>query len=103
MTRLSYYLEKTVENYLKLKKIMFLRIENYRCFRCGQVQNSKAKGFPDFFCYSPIILAIECKTGKGQLSAEQKVVRKAMLDNKIDYLVVRDNIDELLNYFGGLK
>lgn len=100
MTRRSQALEKAVEQYLRLKKVMFLRIENYRCFRCGQVQNSKAKGFPDFFCYSPILLAIECKTGKGQLSGEQKIVKMAMLENNIDYLVVRDTTDNLLKYFG---
>lgn len=79
---------------------MFVRIENYRCFRCGQVQNSKANGFPDFFCYFPRIVAVECKTGTGRLSPAQKAVRDAMQKTGIDYILVRDNIDELLKYFG---
>jgi len=92
-------LERSVEKYLRAQKIAFVRIENYRCFKCGQVQNSKANGFPDFFCYSPIILAIECKTGAGKLSPIQKEVRLAMLTTGIDYLLVRDNIDALIKYF----
>ena len=96
------WLESAVENYLRLKNVMYIRIENYRCFRCGQVQNAKAKGFPDFFCYYPKIVAIECKTGKySKLSPNQKIVRDAMVKSGIDYIVVRDNIDELIKYFDG--
>ena len=95
-------LEQAVASYLKWRKIMYVRIENYRCFRCGQVQNSKAKGFPDFFCYAPRIFAIECKTGAGKLTKEQKIVRKAMEFSGIDYIVLRDNVDELMKYLGDL-
>ena len=93
-------LEQAVEKYLRIRRFMFVRIENYRCFRCGQVQNSKANGFPDFFCYFPRVVAIECKTGAGRLSPIQKVVRDAMQKAGIDYVLIRDNIDELLKYFG---
>jgi len=93
-------LEQAVEKYLRMRKIMFVRIENYRCFKCGQVQNSKANGFPDFFCYYPQVVAIECKTGAARLSAAQREVRSAMVAAGIDYVLVRDNIDELLKYFG---
>ena len=92
-------LEQAVVSYLKLRKIMYVRIKNYRCFRCGQVQNSEARGFPDFFCYYPRIVAIECKTGTGRLSSDQKKVRDAMIKSGIDYIIVRDNIDELIKYF----
>jgi hypothetical protein len=93
-------LEQAVEKYLQWRKIMYIRIENYRCFRCGQIQNSKARGFPDFFCYYPRIVAIECKTGKySKLSPNQKIVRDAMVKSGIDYIVVRDNISELIKYF----
>lgn len=92
-------LERAVENYLKFLKLRFLRVENYRCFRCGQIQNSKAGGFPDFFVYSPIILAIECKTGSGRMNPAQKDVREAMEKAGIKYLLVRDNLDELIKYF----
>ena len=92
-------LEQAVAKYLQWRKIMYVRIENYRCFRCGQVQNSKAKGFPDFFCYYPRVVAIECKTSSGRLSTDQKKVRDAMIKSGIKYIVVRDNIDELIKYF----
>lgn len=96
------WLESAVENYLRYKNVMYIRIENYRCFRCGQVQNAKAKGFPDFFCYAPRIFAIECKTGAGKLTKEQKIVREAMESSGIDYIVLRDNVDELMKYLGDL-
>ena len=93
------WLESAVENYLRLKNVMYIRIENYRCFRCGQVQNAKAKGFPDFFCYAPRIFAIECKTGTGKLSPDQKKVRDAMIKSGIKYITLKDNIDELIKYY----
>ena len=89
-------LENAVEKYLKLKKYSFLRIENYRCFKCGQVQNSKAKGFPDFFIYSPVVIAVEVKTGKGRLTGEQKDIALKMESAGIKYIIVRDNIDKLM-------
>lgn len=92
----SKQLESAVTNYLKYNNIPFLRIDNYRCFKCGQVQNGKAKGFPDFFCYTKN-LAIECKTGTGRLTTEQKVIKEQMEESGIEYLVLRDNIDQLTN------
>lgn len=89
-------LEAAVANYLKLKRCDYLRIDNYRCFKCGQVQNAKAKGWPDFFVYSPKIYALECKTGKGKLNPTQKGVRIKMEKAGIPFLIVRDNIDELI-------
>jgi predicted Holliday junction resolvase-like endonuclease len=44
-------------------------------------------------------VAIECKTGTGKLSPDQKKVRDAMIKSGIKYIVVRDNIDELIKYF----
>ena len=92
-------LEQAVASYLKWRKIMYVRIDNYRCYKCHTIQNSRARGFPDFFCYYPKIVAIECKTGTGRLSSDQKKVRDAMIKSGIDYIVVRDNIDELIKYF----
>ena len=89
-------LERAVERTLHAFSLKFLRIENYRCFRCGQVQNSKAKGFPDFYVYYPFQLAIEVKTGKGKLTKEQKQVKVHMELAGVKYLVVRDTIDDLL-------
>jgi len=89
-------LEKAVASYLTLKKYKYMRVDNYRCFRCGQVQNSKAKGWPDFFVYSPVVFAVECKTGSGRLTKEQEVVKADLESSGIKYIICRDNIDELL-------
>lgn len=96
MVKRSKQLEKAVEDLLNLHKLSYHRVSNYRCFKCGQVQNSKAAGFPDFFVYHPYILAIECKTGKGRLSKKQKKVKRKMERSGIEYLVVRDNVDLLI-------
>jgi len=93
-------LEKAVRDLLDLYGIEYVRVENYRCFKCGQVQNSKASGFPDFLCLSPFF-AIECKTGSGRLSPKQKDVKGYFEAAGIDYLVVRDNIDTLIDYLEG--
>ena len=92
----SQELENAVEDYLKLKGCSYLRIDNYRCFKCGQVQNSKAKGWPDFFVFYPRLYALECKTGKGRLNPTQKGVRIKMEKVGIPFLLVRDTVDELL-------
>jgi len=67
------WLESAVENYLRYKNVMYIRIENYRCFRCGQVQNAKA------LHYSHLIPR---RNGNGQSRA---------LRNTVIYLV-RNNI-----------
>lgn len=91
-------LENAVKQYLKLKKIYFVRVDNYYCYKCGAILNANAAGFPDFMAiHKDKILFIECKTGKGQLNAYQKVF-KANVDNlpNVEYILVRDNIDELM-------
>ena len=93
-------LEQAVEEYLNLKGISFLKITSYRCFRCGQVQNSKAAGFPDYHC-PEYNLYIECKTGKGVLSKEQRIWKqKIEFNNRNTYILLKDNLDDLLDYFG---
>ena len=89
-------LEKAVADYLTLKKCSFFRVDHYRCFRCGQILNSRAKGFPDFLVYSPKIVAIEVKTGKGRLSLAQKDTGLKMSLSGVEFVVVRDNIDNLM-------
>jgi hypothetical protein len=91
-------LEDAVEQLFNLCNIYYLRVTNYRCFKCGQVQNSKAKGFPDF--HAPALsLYVECKMGKGKLSKEQKRVRDEILSNKNNsYIVLQDNTDTLLQF-----
>lgn len=92
-------LEDAVSQYLKLKKIHFMRVDNYRCFKCGQVQNVRSKGWPDFYCYGiQPHLAIECKTGKAVLSPEQKHLKAILEMSKVKYIVLRDNIDGLIEY-----
>ena len=100
MTR-SKEFEKAVEDLLNLYKIPFVRVSNYRCFKCGQVQNAKASGFPDFFCLNPLF-AIECKTGTGRLTKEQKFVKVCLEKNGIKYILLRDTVDELLEYLENL-
>lgn len=91
-------LEDAVEQTLNICGLYFLRIKNYRCFACGQVQNSQAAGFPDFHVPS-LSLYVECKTGKGKLSPEQKKVRAAIeRDPNNKYLLVKDNVDTLLQF-----
>ena len=91
-------LEKAVEDLLDINNYKYLQIKNYRCFKCGQVSNRKAAGWPDFFVYSPIMFAIECKTGQGKLSKEQAEIKKDLEARGIKYIVLRDNIDDLLVY-----
>lgn len=89
-------LEDAVGNLLDAKGLRYMRVDNYRCFKCGQVQNSKATGHPDFEVYYPHFY-IECKTGTGKLSKAQKEV-KSLLEKSAHYIVVRDNIDELVKF-----
>ena len=91
-------LEDAVAQLFDLCNIYYLRITNYRCFKCGQVQNSKAKGFPDY--HAPgLSLYVECKEGTGRLSPEQKRVREAILsDESNKYIVLQDNTDTLLQF-----
>jgi len=89
-------LEFATEQLLRIKGFKFIRVDNYRCFRCGQVQNSRATGWPDFFCYYPRLLAVECKTGRGVLSIEQKEIKHCLELAGVEYIVVRDNIDNLM-------
>jgi len=96
-------LEAAVGKWLDWQHFSYLRISNYRCFKCGQVQNSKAKGWPDYFVYNPVLLAIECKTGKGKLSQDQKRIKGLMEDVGITYIVVRDNVNALLEWADGRR
>jgi len=86
-------LEIAVQQYLEAKHIPYFRVSNYRCFKCGQIQNSQAKGFPDFMIFTDTgIVALECKTGKGKLTSEQKYYQNLFPE----YIVIRDTIDALL-------
>jgi hypothetical protein len=92
-------LEEAVKQYLSLKKVYFIRIDNYRCPKCGALINRNAAGFPDFMAIiGDKIYFIECKTGSGQLNAYQKKF-KLNIDNlpNVEYILLRDNIDELMS------
>ena len=91
--------EEAVEKLLNLLNLSWMRVSNYRCFKCGQVQNAPARGWPDFFIYHPILLAIECKTGGGQISAAQHEVIYKLKASGIKTIIARDNIDPLVDYF----
>ena len=91
-------LEVAVEQLLNLCNLYYLKITNYRCFQCGQVQNSKAKGYPDYHI-PRLALYVECKMGKGRLSKDQKRVRDEILTNPMNtYLLVVENVDTLLQF-----
>lgn len=95
-------LENAVSDYLKLNKIPFMRVDNYRCFKCGQVQNKKASGWPDFYCYKfKPHLAIECKTGAGKLTPEQIEVKDDLESSGDAYILLHDNIDKLIEFIRG--
>ena len=89
-------LEKAVEDLLKAKGLRYMHLTNYACFKCGQVQNSKAKGHPDFEIYYPHFY-VECKTGTGKLSKDQKEI-KYLIEKNAHYIIARDNIDELVKF-----
>lgn len=89
--------EYAVGNLLSVYGVPYIRIDNYRCFKCGQVQNGKAKGFPDFFCYT-IDTYIECKTGTNKLSKEQRKFRDEVTAAGKTFIELRDTVDELLDY-----
>ena len=91
--------ETAVANLLNCLNLSWMRVSNYRCFRCGQVQNTKAKGWPDFFIYYPMCLAIECKTAGGKISKEQREVIDKLHHSGIRTIIIRDNIDPLVDYF----
>ena len=96
MTYRSKQFEQAVANLLLFHNFHYLRIENYRCFKCGQVQNRKATGWPDFFVYDPVLLAIECKTGTGKMTQEQLYIREKLINRGVEYIVLRDTVDELI-------
>lgn len=94
-------LENAVKELLDLHNCEYQRVDNYVCYKCHTVQNSNAKGWPDFFIWKPFILAVECKTGSGRLSKEQKMIKKWLEKGGIDYLVLRDTTDKLIEYLEG--
>jgi len=97
-------LEKAVAELLALKKIPFVRFQYY-CYKCKTALPSK-KGWPDYFCWllqpdgSYQELAIECKTGKGRLTKEQREVKEYMEKSGVKYIELRDNLDLLLEELG---
>ena len=91
----SKQLEDAVGNLLDAKGLRYMRVDNYRCFKCGQVQNTKAKGHPDFEIYYPHFY-VECKTGTGKLSKDQREIIKLIERSGLTCLVLRDNIDNLI-------
>jgi len=91
-------LETAVVKLLNSCNLKYIRIRNYRCFKCGQVQNAEARGFPDF--HVPILgLYIECKTGSGRLKQAQKGWFLDIQANRHNYyILLQDNVDSLLQF-----
>ena len=99
MTKRSKEFENAVAGLLDTLRIPYKRVSSYRCFKCGQVQNSSAAGFPDFLLLDPFI-AVECKTGKGRLSNEQKECKAYFDKAGIPWITLHDNLDELIEELG---
>ena len=93
-------LEAAVRQYLDLKKIKYISAANQRavCPHCRKYFNVQTEGW-DFFCFSPAdcLCVIECKTGESRLSKAQREWRERCEKLGIPYLVIRDNVDELMD------
>jgi hypothetical protein len=89
--------EGVVRKYLSLNNIPFCEFD-YRCRKCGTIMNSGASGLPDFLCFKPLV-GIECKTGSGRLSKSQKNMKKIFENADVPYIVARDNIDTVVEFF----
>jgi len=91
-------LEHAVANLLMVRGYLYHRVDNYRCYKCGAVQNRKATGWPDFFVYFPKLFAVECKTGAGKLTRGQRETKKHLELSGVEYIVCQDTVDKLINY-----
>lgn len=96
MTR-AQQLEKAVADLLATTHHPVWRVSNYRCFRCGQVQNASARGLPDFLVPG-MCLAVECKTGKGRITPEQAMFRDEWQTMRGTYIEARDNVDAVIAF-----
>jgi len=45
-------------------------------------------------------IAVECKMGKGRLTKEQKAWKRVLEESGIRYIVLKNNLDELLDEVG---
>jgi len=90
-------LVKAIRQIFDYRHIPHMGVTNYRCFKCGQVQNTGAKDWPDVFGYAPLI-AVEAKTGQAVLTPGQKVVKKHLESQGVPYIVCRDTTDALLEH-----
>ena len=90
-------LESAVVQLLTVCRLRYWRVKNYRCFRCGQVQNSEAKNYPDFFI-PEFHLFIECKTGSGQLTTGQKSTISELEKYGYQVIILKDNVDKFLQF-----
>lgn len=98
MTRRSSDLERATGEWLDWNHFRYIRIDNYRCPKCGFIGNRRAAHAPDFLVVWPVMLGVECKTGKGKLSQGQEELREKMLDAGWDYIVCHDTVDALLEW-----
>ena len=90
-------IQQAVEKLLNAKGFWHMSVSNYSCFKCGQVQNRKAKGHPDIEVYCPNFY-VEIKVSPDQLTPEQAEIKKQIEKAGNDYIIVRDNTDALIDY-----
>lgn len=87
--------ESAIRKLLKVKAIPYWRIDTYFCPKCKTVLNPDMAGFPDFFLLDPFV-AVEAKTGTGRLNKNQKKCKKILEEQGVEYITVRDNVDDLI-------
>jgi len=90
-------LEKSVAKLLKALNIPYRRVSNYRCFKCGTIQNSSAAGLPDFILLKPFAF-VECKCGKGKLSKGQSEVKGYAESEGVFWITCYDTTDALIAF-----
>ena len=92
-------IQEAIEKLLNARGMRHMSVTNYTCFKCGQVQNGKAKGHPDIEVYLPHFY-IEIKVSPDKLKPEQKAIKELIDRAGIPYIIVRDNTDALIEYLG---
>ena len=86
-------LVSAVKKYLDLKNIFYFSSWGARCQKCGAIQRVSPAG-----CDIAIVShMIEVKTGKsGSLTPRQKLIREKAERYGVEYTVVKDTMDALL-------
>lgn len=95
-------LERAVAQLLDLMHLPYMRVDIYRCPKCGFVGNVKAKGAADFIVMvsgTPgKLIGLECKEGTGRQTPDQRAWENAWTDAGGEYVLVHQ-ADSVLEIF----